>query len=115
MARLKKLQVLSFGKLQGVLFGLLGLIAGIVYSFGGFVIDALVSIGWIGDSSTSGLSLGTVLAFGALIGMPIMFAVIGFITGLVEAVLYNLLARWSGGVEIDFEQQERLTKEREQA
>jgi len=104
MARVKKLRVLSFAKFQAVLFALLGLIAGIVYSFGGLVIDALVSIGWITDSSTPGLSFGTVLALGALIGMPIMFAVIGFIAGLIEAVLYNLFARWSGGIEMDFEQ-----------
>jgi hypothetical protein len=45
-----------------------------------------------------------VLAFGALIGMPIIFATFGFIVGLIEAFLYNLFARWFGGIEIDFEQ-----------
>jgi len=84
----------------------LGLVAGILYSFGGLVIDVLVSIGWISSASaaTPGLSLGTVLAFGALVGMPIIFATFGFILGLVEAFLYNLFTRLFGGIEIDFEQ-----------
>jgi len=70
---------------------------------GRFIIDALVSIGLIVSSETPGLSYGTVLAFGALIGMPIIFAFFGFILGFVEAVLYNLFARWLGGVEVSFE------------
>jgi hypothetical protein len=69
-------------------------------------IDVLVSIGWVSSASAStpGLGFGTVLAFGALIGMPIIFAACGFIVGLIEAFLYNVFARWSGGIEIDFEQ-----------
>jgi hypothetical protein len=45
-----------------------------------------------------------VLAFGALIGMPIIFATFGFIVGLIEAFLYNLFARWFGGIVLDIEQ-----------
>ncbi|MFQ5677381.1 MAG: hypothetical protein ACE5G1_15945, partial [bacterium] len=77
---------------------LIGLILGILYSFGGLIIDALVSMGWITSAETPGLSFGTVLAFGALIGMPIIFATFGFIVGLIEAFLYNLFARWFGGI-----------------
>jgi len=42
--------------------------------------------------------------FGALVGMPVIFATFGFILGLVEALLYNLFAKWFGGIELDFEQ-----------
>ena len=48
---------------------------------------------------------GTALAFMALIGMPATFAGFGFVVGLIEALLYNLFARWSGGMEIDYGQQ----------
>lgn len=54
-----------------------GLVLGIVYSFGGLLIDSLVSLGWVTSSETSGLSMGTVLAFGALIGMPLIFGMLG--------------------------------------
>lgn len=102
--RNKKMRVLSFAKFQGIIGALVGLIAGILYSFGGAIIDVLVSTKVISSNQTPGLSYGTALAFLALIGMPIIFATFGFVLGLVEAILYNLLSRWFGGIEIDFEQ-----------
>ncbi|NQS91274.1 MAG: hypothetical protein HQ574_02610 [Chloroflexi bacterium] len=105
MTKVKKLGVVSFAKLQAVMMGMAGLIAGILYSFGGLMIDILVSIGWVSSASAStpGLSFGTVLAFGALIGMPVIFAAFGFGAGLIEAILFNVFARWFGGIELDFE------------
>jgi hypothetical protein len=43
------------------------------------------------------------LAFLALIGMPIIFAAFGNVAGAIGAFLYNLFARWFGGLEMDFE------------
>jgi len=57
---------------------LLGLLAGILYSFGGLIIDILVSFGWITSSETPGLSYGTVFAFGALIGIHSYLHWLGF-------------------------------------
>jgi len=45
-----------------------------------------------------------VLVFAALIGMPIIFSLFGFILGLIEAFLFNLFSRWFNGNEIDFGQ-----------
>ncbi len=104
MAKVKKIEVLSFTKLHTVLGALIGLILGILYSFGGLLIDTLVTLGWITSQETPGLSYGTVLAFGALIGMPIIFALFGLIIGFIEALLYNLFARWFGGIKINFKQ-----------
>ena len=73
---------------------LLGLICGIIYSFGGLIIDTLVTLEWVTTSETPGISYGTALAFGALIGMPLIGAVAGLLIGLVEAVLYILFAKW---------------------
>ena len=42
------------------------------------------------------IEYGTILAFGALIGMPAIFSAIGFILGIVEAILYNLFANLFG-------------------
>ena len=81
-------------KLQAIIMAFAGLIAGILYSFGGFVYEAV----------TGSLNSGTALAFLALIGMPITFATFGFIAGAIGAFLYNLVAGWFGGIEIDFEQ-----------
>ena len=99
----RKINIFSFAKFQAILFAIGGLIAGILYSFGGLIIDAMVSIGWITSQETPGLSYGTILAFGALVGMPLIFATFGFIFGVAEAILFNLFARWLGKISINFE------------
>ncbi len=103
MKKLKKIAVFSFAKFQAFMGVLIGLIFGILYSFGGLIIDTLVSSGYITSSETPGLSFGTILAFGALLGMPIIFGTAGFLLGIVEAILYNLFAKWLSWIKIDFE------------
>jgi hypothetical protein len=105
MNKIKKIGVFSFARFQAILAGLIGLVCGILYSFGGLIIDVLVSLEMLSPVTmeTPGLSSGTVLAFGALIGMPVIFMVAGFILGIMEAILYNLFAKWSGGLKIDLE------------
>jgi hypothetical protein len=100
---IKKLNPLSFAKFQALLGALLGLVAGVIYSFGGLVIDTLVTLGWIATTETPGLSYGTVLAFGALIGMPIIGLIAGLVVGFISAILYNLYAKWFGGTDLDVE------------
>lgn len=92
--KLRKVGILFFAKLQGIVLAMIGLAAGIVYSFGGAVYDVL---------TTGSMNLGTVLAFLALLGMPVLFGSLGFITGAIEAAIYNLTARLFGGIEADFE------------
>lgn len=57
----------------------LGLACGVLYSFGGLVVDLL----------TIGLNRGTLMAFGALVGMPVIFGSVGFLAGAVVAVMAN--------------------------
>ena len=94
MAKLQKVGVLFFAKLQVVIFGMAGLVTGILYA----------GIGAIYDALTIGLNGGTALAFLAIIGMPLMSAAVGFIAGAIGAVLYNQFARWFGGIESGFDE-----------
>lgn len=59
----------------------LGLVCGVFYSVGGLVVDML----------TVGLNWGTAMAFGALVGMPVVFGTFGFVCGVLIALV-------SGGV-----------------
>ena len=43
MASLKKIRLLSLAKLQGILFAYVGLLCGILYSFGGFIYDLVIT------------------------------------------------------------------------
>lgn len=105
MNEVKKVGVFSFAKFLTLIGALMGLACGIIYSFGGLIIDGFVSLGLLSPETmeTPGLSVGTLLAFGAVIGMPLIFAVFGFVTGLIGALLYNLYARMFGGVNVEFE------------
>ena len=103
MKTIKKIGVLSTGKLSAVWMGLFGIVAGVLYSFGGLAIDTLVTLEVISSAETPGLSFGTVLAFGALIGMPALFALYGFVVGVVGAWLFNLASKISGGLKIELE------------
>jgi hypothetical protein len=39
------------------------------------------------DLLTIGLNLGTLMAFGALIGMPVIFGAVGFVIGVLIAMV----------------------------
>lgn len=93
MAKLEQLKVFQFAKFQAFLSGLLGLLAGILYSVGGLIHDLI---------TTGSVNHGTALAFMALVGMPVIFATVGFFVGMIEAVLYNLFAQRFDGIEQDF-------------
>ena len=56
-----------------------GLACGVLYSVGGFFYDLF----------TVGLNGGTALAFMALVGMPALFGVAGFLAGLLAALVVN--------------------------
>ena len=59
-------------ELRGLVIGVWsGLALGVTYSVGGFFVDLL----------TVGLNLGTLMAFGALVGMPMISALLGFLMG----------------------------------
>lgn len=77
----------------GMLGAIIGLIFGIFYSFGGFIIDLMVSAHLLSTVTmgTSGLGIGTLLAFGAIIGMPAIFAILSIILGIILAGGNNIL------------------------
>ena len=102
MKKLKKIGILQFALFQATLLALVGLLLGFLYSVGGLIIDVLVSFDVISSESTQGLSYGSLLALSAIIGMPLIFGVLGYLMGIVEALLYNLLYRYVGGLKIHF-------------
>ena len=103
MIQIKKIGVLSLAKFQGAMMGVMGIIAGAIYSIGGLIIDTLVTFDVVRSTETPGLSHGTLLALGALIIMPLLFAAYGFVIGAVSALIYNLVAKWVGGIEMEIE------------
>lgn len=98
---MKKLDAVSKRSLiayHTVLMGMVGLLCGITYAFGGLAIDTLVSLNWIPSTETPGLSHGTILAFGALVGMPLIGVGVGIVLGILSAVLYPYITKYGGAI-----------------
>lgn len=98
---LKRIGVLSAGKVSGILYAGMGLIIGLIFSLVAVVGSA---IGSMSDSGgAEGALLGMLFGLGAVIFMPIFYGLIGFLTGIVGAFLYNLVASVAGGIELELE------------
>jgi hypothetical protein len=44
-----------------------------------------------------------VFGVGFALFMPVLYAVMGFVSGVIGAGIYNLVAKWMGGIEVDIE------------
>ena len=92
--RLKRIAPLQLGKMLALLYGILGLI------FIPFFLIMSAAASQMPAEQRAGM-----LAFGAgfAILVPFIYAAMGFIGGIIGAVLYNLVAKWIGGIEVEVE------------
>jgi len=101
--RIRKLGVLSVAKIEGAILFVLSLLISIPYGL------ILIIYGLVGGSavgSNAGLAIGAggvVIGLLIMVGLPIMYGVMGFIGGAIAALLYNLFSNWVGGIEIEVE------------
>ncbi len=102
--RIKKLGVLSVAKMYAVIMFVMSLLISIPYGL--FIIIFAVtgasSLGREGGGFLLGGG-GVVVGLMFMIGLPIMYGLIGFIAGAIGALLYNLFAGMVGGIEIEVE------------
>lgn len=54
-------------------------------------------------SSTAPAALVAGIMFGMGLFMPVIYGVMGFIFGVIGAAIYNLVAGWIGGIELEVE------------
>jgi hypothetical protein len=100
MIRLKKVGVLSLAKFQGATSALIGLIAGIIMAVFSLVVNQFFSS--FGDSIDIG-GVGIFAGIGAVIGIPLLYGLIGFISGAIGGLLINIILKITGGLELFFE------------
>jgi len=97
MAVVRRIGVLSLAKITGVLYALLGLIIGACFSL-------ISMIGTAFAPKEAGMGgMGIMFGVGAIIVLPIFYGLIGFISSLIGAAIYNGLAGWLGGVELELQ------------
>ena len=95
MSELKKIGVLSLAKIAGLFGVIYGLLSGILVA---------VAYSKVSEMPELAAQLGIVSQWGyySIIIFPILNAVIYFIVGILLALIYNLLAKYIGGVQLEF-------------
>lgn len=95
MAVVKRVKALSVGKVTGVLYALLGLIAGALFSLASLAGSVL------GSASGQDNPFAILFGVGSIVLFPVFYGIAGFIGGIITAALYNLAASFVGGVEVE--------------
>jgi len=90
----KRVGPLQAGKILGILYGAMGLLA---LPF--FLIAMLVT------SQMPAPQRGIFAAFGIgmMLALPVFYACLGFVVGVIGAAIYNVIAQWVGGLEVEVE------------
>jgi hypothetical protein len=94
MQRIRRMDVMQMAKTSGTLYLLLGLIIGI---------PVMLFMAAFARTQTGFPGMGSSLGLGGFVLIPVIYGICGFISGALIAVLYNLVAGWTGGIAIDLE------------
>ena len=88
----------TVGALQGTLFALVGLATAITFTVGQSV-DFVQST----DSLLQGLTFGIASGFFAIVFVPIIYFVIGWVIGALQGLVINAVVGLSGGIVVKTE------------
>jgi hypothetical protein len=97
----KRVGPLSVAKNAAVLYAILGLFIGAIFSLAG--VAGAFAGGGFGEGSGPAAGIMGLLGVGAIVMFPIFYACIGFVGSLIGAGLYNVVASMVGGIELDVE------------
>jgi hypothetical protein len=93
---IKRVGPVSVGKVAGTLYAVFGLLLGACVSL-------IAMAGGFGSDSSGAGALGALMGVGAIVIFPILYGALGFLFTMIAAALYNLVAGWVGGVELDLQ------------
>jgi len=97
MMTITRVGPLSAAKVAGLLYVVIGLVAGAfvsLFAMAGAAIGA-------GSGNGDGATFGALFGVGAIILLPIFYGFFGFVGTLIMAALFNLAAGMVGGIEVD--------------
>jgi hypothetical protein len=98
MMTITRVGPLSLAKVAGLLYVVIGLIAGALFSL---VAMAGAAIGAGSGVNQDGAVFSAIFGIGAIILLPICYGIFGFIGTLIMAWLFNVAAGIVGGVEVE--------------
>jgi hypothetical protein len=99
--KLKRVGVMSCGLYGAAAGAIMGLFAGgfvFLISLAGMGAGGGVGGGGAGQNAAMAMGMGV----GMMLFMPIIYGIMGFIGGLLNAFVFNVVAGMSGGIEMEF-------------
>jgi len=99
---IRRFGVISVAKMHGLLMFIFGLIIGILYGLFFIVFGAAMSAAGGSDARVGGMS-SIVAGIGFMIGVPILYGILGFVMGIIGALIYNALSGIIGGIKFELE------------
>jgi hypothetical protein len=98
MTAIRRFDILSVGITLGILYALLGFIVGGVVTMIALVAGAAANKAGAGG----GGGLGAIISgVGAIVIIPVFYGVLGFIGGIISALIYNVIASFTGGIKFE--------------
>ena len=91
---IKSIGPLSCAKIVGTLYVFVGLIVGGIFSL------AAMAGAFASDTSEAPF-IGAFVGVGSIIFFPLLYGCLGFISALIGAWLYNLMAGFVGGIQME--------------
>ena len=105
--KIRRIGVISMATTQAVLMMALSLVVVLIYAvIGGSVLaigaaagSSSTGAGGPSPAQLAGMGVGMIIAM--VIFVPMIYGAMGFIFGALGALIYNVVAGWTGGVEME--------------
>ncbi|MCP3683047.1 MAG: hypothetical protein GY861_10185 [bacterium] len=97
MQELKKIDPISAGKIYGIMMVIFGVLIGLIYALYFIIMGAVLSFGADSVTGITMIIIGVAIAVAA----PVMYGIIGFLSGIIGAAIYNLVAKKIGGLKVE--------------
>ena len=94
---IKSIRALSLGKVLGSIYAGLGLIFGLILA----AVSLIGASPFVDGADALPPIAGILLGGGAVIALPLLYGFFGFIGGLVVGTIYNFVAKFVGGLELE--------------
>lgn len=99
--RLKRIAPVQAGLVLGIIYALFSLLVVPFFALFGLIVSLAPTVATGFPGPAAGLGIGFAIAM--TIAAPVMYGSMGFVTGALGALIYNLVARWVGGIELELE------------
>ncbi len=101
---IRRFSVFSVARIQGLLAFVIGLLIGVIYGLAFMIFGAAISsLAPQGNNQAMGGVGSVVIGLIIMIAVPVFYGILGFIGGMIGALVYNLAAGVVGGVRFELE------------